>query len=164
LCPPLQAWGEKVEVKVGAKAPVFVQEDMDGNPVDLSQYIGKQVVVLDFWSIYCSTCVEEIPYLLSLQEKYDLEDLVIIGINLDAYGVPRVRKFIKGYEHKITYPVVIDSLKRDISQRYQVSLVPTTIVIAKDGSVKMKKVGFKKGDQEILFDLVADLLNGEGTD
>lgn len=162
LCPTVRAWGQNADVKVGMQAPVFASDDLKGNPFDLSDYIGKYVVVLDFWSIYCSTCVEEIPHLLTLQEEYGLEEIVIIGVNMDAYGVPRVHKFLKGFEPRITYPVVIDTLKRDISQKYQVALVPTTIVISKDGVIKMKKVGFKKGDQKELFELIGSLVEGEG--
>jgi thiol-disulfide isomerase/thioredoxin len=159
----LVAWADNAEVRVGEPAPVFAGEDLQGSPFDLSDFIGKYVVVLDFWSIYCSTCVEEIPHLLSLQEKFGLEDVVVIGVNMDAYGVPRVHRFMKGFEPAITYPVVMESLKREISQSYQVSLLPTTIVIAKDGVIRMKKVGFKKGDQKELFELVSGLLALEET-
>lgn len=158
LGPAPVTWAEDTEVKVGEPAPVFAGEDLQGTPFDLSDYLGKYVVVLDFWSIYCSTCVEEIPHLLSLQKEFGLEDVAVIGVNMDAYGIPRVHRFMKGFEPTITYPVVMESLKREISQRYKVSLLPTTIVIAKDGTIRMKKVGFKKGDQKELFDLVAELL------
>jgi len=158
LSPASVGRADNTEVKVGAPAPVFSGEDLKGTPFDLSDYLGKYVVVLDFWSIYCSTCVEEIPHLLTLQEKFDLEDVVVIGVNMDAYGVPRVHRFMKGFEPAITYPVVMESLKREISQSYKVSLLPTTIVIAKDGVIKMKKVGFKKGDQKQLFELVGGLI------
>ena len=66
-----------------------------------------------------------------------------------------------GFEPQITYPVVMESLKREISQSYQVSLLPTTIVISKDGVIKMRKVGFKKGDQKELFELVGGLLDSK---
>jgi len=145
-------------VDVGSDAPPFVLKDLEGKEFDLSEYLGKQVVLLDFWSIYCSTCVEEIPHLLSLYEKYAEKGLVVIGVNMDAYGLPRVKKFIRGFEYKITYPVVIDTLKRDVSRSYQVNLLPTTVLIDKTGKIKLKRVGFKKGDEKELFATVGRLL------
>jgi thiol-disulfide isomerase/thioredoxin len=116
---------------------------------DLQPYLGKKVIMLDFWSIYCVSCVQEMPRLIELQNKYS-DDLMTVGVDLDSFGTKRVIKFLKQYEKKtktkITYPIVVDK-RRKVAAQYSVSVLPTTIIIDKQGKITYYHVGYKPGDE-----------------
>ncbi len=68
-----------------ARSPVpaadFQLRTLEGKPVRLSDYRGK-VVLINFWTTWCSACVGEMPALVALQKKHN-DKLVILGVSLD---------------------------------------------------------------------------------
>ncbi|MCL4786433.1 MAG: redoxin domain-containing protein [Verrucomicrobia bacterium] len=68
-----------------ARRPVpaadFQLHTLEGKPVRLSDFRGK-VVLMNFWTTWCSACVGEIPALVALQKKHG-DKLVILGVSLD---------------------------------------------------------------------------------
>ena len=62
-------------------APDFQLSTLEGKPVRLSDYRGK-VVLLNFWTTWCTACVGEMPALVALQKQYG-DKLVILGVSLD---------------------------------------------------------------------------------
>jgi thiol-disulfide isomerase/thioredoxin len=63
----------------------------------ISDYKGK-VVVLDFWATYCPPCLEEIPHLVSLQDKFGGDGLRVIGLHV---GGPDDRPFVPDFVTKL---------------------------------------------------------------
>lgn len=55
---------------VGSKAPAVTVQSLDGKAVDLSQYIGKAPVLIEFWATWCPNCRELMPTLLETERKY----------------------------------------------------------------------------------------------
>jgi len=51
-------------------APNFTLKDADGNPVNLTDYRGK-VVLVNFWATWCGPCMAELPYERELVEQYE---------------------------------------------------------------------------------------------
>jgi peroxiredoxin len=145
-------------LKEGDPFPHFVTPDMNGANVDTKALQGqKKVLLIDFWSIYCSSCLQEMPFIVALHTKYKDKGLQGIGIDLDAYGTARVKKFIDGLDFKIPYPTVIDA-KMDIKNKLGVSMLPTTIVVDAGGVVRLFHVGYKPGFEKELEELLVKLL------
>ncbi|MDF1535018.1 MAG: TlpA disulfide reductase family protein [bacterium] len=142
----------------GQPSPIWpAMADMNGEMRGLEPHLGKDVILLDFWSIYCVSCVQEMPSLVDLYEKYKDQGLMVYGVDLDSFSPRRVGKFIDGLNFKITYPVIIDQ-KREIAGAYKVGMLPTTIIIGKDGKVKMFHIGYKPGDEKEFDHLIESLL------
>lgn len=76
-------------------APDFALPDLEGRTVRLSDYRGR-VVLLNFWTTWCTACQEEIPALNALQEQLGSE-AVILGISLDF--VPDTHGHVGGHSH-----------------------------------------------------------------
>jgi peroxiredoxin len=151
--------GLAASLKVGDKAPTWAPiADMAGEMRSLEDHLGKDVVMLDFWSIYCVSCIQEMPSLVALYDKYKDKGFVIYGIDLDSFSPKRVEKFIKGLNFEITYPVIIDR-KRKVATAYKVGMLPTTIIIGKDGKVKLFHIGYKPGDEDEFDHIIKSLLN-----
>ena len=156
FCVP--ANGPAASLKVGDKAPVWEPiADRGGEIRSLEDHLGKNVIMLDFWSIYCVSCIQEMPSLVALYDKYKDKGLITYGVDLDSFSPRRVEKFIKGLNFEITYPVIIDR-KRQIATTYNVNMLPTTIIIGKDGKVKLFHIGYKPGDEDEFDHLIESLL------
>jgi peroxiredoxin len=141
-------------IKEGDSAPIFSGRTIDNQRLDYAQMKGKKVVVLEFWSIYCASCIEEMPKLIEIHNDFSDKGLVVIGVNLDSFGTQRVVKFMEGMETKINFPVVIDK-DRKIGTMFGAMILPTTLVIDVRGKVRFLHVGYKPGDEKRLRNAIA---------
>jgi thiol-disulfide isomerase/thioredoxin len=92
---------------------------------------GK-VVLIDFWATWCSGCVEELPAVQKLYEKYKDQGFMVIGVH-SKQGGDKAEASLK--EHKVTFPVVVDD---DTSvNRYAVSGWPTYFLVDRQGKVTL---------------------------
>jgi len=141
-------------IKEGDPAPMFSGLTIDNQKIDFAQLKGKKVVVLDFWSIYCASCIEEMPGLIELHNEFKDKGLMMIGVNLDSFGTHRVVKFMQGMENKITFPVIIDKT-RQVATSFNAMVLPTTLVIDASGKIRYYHVGYKPGDEKKLRGIIA---------
>ena len=117
-------------------APDFTLPQLDGQPLRLSSYRGK-VVLLDFWATWCVPCREEIPHFVELQEKYRTSGLQIIGVSLDD-GPEPVRTFYQQFH--LNYPVVMGTAKT--GELYGGVLgLPIAFVLDEEGRIRAKHIG-----------------------
>ena len=118
-------------------APDFTLYTLDGDEVKLSDYLGK-VVILDFWATWCPPCRKGIPDLISIQNEYK-DDLVVIGISLDQPATQdQLIPFIKNYG--INYPIVLGDL--EVSAAYgNIQAIPTSFIIDQEGNIINKHIG-----------------------
>lgn len=123
--------------KTGGKD--FTLTDLEGNPVSLSDYRGK-VVMLEFWATWCAPCRLSVPELIELHEKYGDRGFAIIAISLDEVA-EKVREFKEEFD--IPYVIVIDD--KDVNSAYGVFSIPTTFLLDKNGEVVKKHMGFARG-------------------
>ena len=141
-------------LKEGDPAPIFCGQTTDNQKIDFAQLKGKKIVLLDFWSIYCASCIEEMPRLSELHNDFKDKGLVVIGVNLDSFGTHRVVKFMQGMENKIVFPVIIDKT-RQIATTFNAMVLPTTLLIDASGKIRFYHVGYKPGDEKQLRSIVA---------
>ncbi|HEY5997710.1 MAG TPA: TlpA disulfide reductase family protein [bacterium] len=158
-CVLLALPGTAHALKAGDPFPHFVAPDMSGAMID-TKAIGKKVIFIEFWSIYCSSCVAQMPHVVKMYDKLKDQGLQCIGIDMDSYGVARVKKFLDGLEFKVTYPNIIDA-KMQIKALLGVSILPTTIVVDTTGKVALFHVGYKPGFEVEMEEFVKKLLPGK---
>jgi peroxiredoxin len=126
---------ETFEQWIDIEAPDFTIKDLDGKPIKLSDFKGRRVI-LDFWATWCPPCKMEIPHFIKLREKYEQNDLVIIGISSEDQNT--LRSFAD--KQKINYPLAIE---QDMPAPYSdVTSLPTTFFIDRDGIIKKVLVGY----------------------
>lgn len=126
------------------KVEAFSGKTVGHEDFNLEPYLGKVPILLDFGSIYCSSCVQSIPHLIVLQNQYK-DKLKVVGVNLDTFGIVRVRRFFKTFEKNLNFPILIDR-SLQVSKQFDVSTLPTYIFIDKEGNIASKIVGY---DEEI---------------
>ena len=147
-------------ITVGERAIPFDGETLTGETVRLGDFIGKKVILLKFGSIYCSTCISSLEDISRLQRRFKPADLQIVGVNLDVYGIPRVRRFYRGYSSIIRYPMVIDE-KLAASHPYNIQSIPAHVVIDKAGVVRYVSTGASDEDMKILEEVLGKVIRGE---
>lgn len=120
-------------VAVGKQAPDFTQNDTAGNPVSLSSFRGKYVLI-DFWASWCGPCRQENPAVVEAWHKFHDKGFEILGISLD-----RDKKSWKDAIHQdhLTWTHVSDLKYWDnaIVKVYGVQGVPQNFLIDPNGRI-----------------------------
>lgn len=138
---PVRAQDEGIAL--GTKAPAVVVNDIDGKPVDLADYIGRQPVLLEFWATWCSVCEELLPQVKAAHAKYG-ESVAFFGVNVTVNQTEeRVRRWIAS--HDPPYRTLYDD--KGVSTRAYGAPVTSYIVII-DAAGKVAYTG-TGADQDI---------------
>ena len=151
--------------EVGARAPDFSLPTMDGDTATLAQYRG-QVVLLNFWATWCPPCVYEMPSMERLYQDMRERGFVVIGISVDVDPGEwdeqgRSQGIVREYAERlgVTFPVLLDP-DGTIESVYNVSGLPTTYVIGRDGRIEGRVVGGREWDSEEYRGRIEELLGG----
>lgn len=132
---------------VGKYPPDFRIQLINGDDFHLAENIGKKIIILNFFAIWCEPCKREIPELNSYYKKHQQENFILIGIEQGEES-KKVLKFMQ--ENKIEFPVGIDE-EGDIKELYEISSYPIAIFIGFDGKIKLYHQGAIT-NAEIAFD------------
>lgn len=144
---------ESITTEVNAKAPGLASVSLDNRNIRSIDFIGDKVILLEFWSVFCTSCIQEMPFLGELYEKYREDGLEVIGINTDYFGNERIRRFFNRLEPRPVYPVIHDQ-SQEISRAFNVEAIPVTILIDSSGWIRMYHLGYKPEDQKTIEKMV----------
>jgi thiol-disulfide isomerase/thioredoxin len=122
-----------------AKSLNFTLSDVNNQPVDMRNMLGK-VVIVDFWDTWCGPCRKEIPHFVELYHEYNDDGLEIVGVAFARNGLEAVKKF--GDEYKINYT---NGIMNDEAAKIfgRPPSIPTTFIINQNGEIHEKIVGFR---------------------
>ncbi|HEX7637863.1 MAG TPA: TlpA disulfide reductase family protein [Burkholderiaceae bacterium] len=136
----LPLFAHAAAIRPGAPAPDFTLHATDGRNLRLDELRG-QVVLVNFWATWCGPCREEMPHLDTLYGKYRKSGFVLLGVNIDDdpnTALATARKL------GVSFPVLLDTDKQ-VSKRYDLSTMPSTVVIDRDGKVRYVHRGYRDG-------------------
>ncbi len=130
--------GAEQGVRIGNPAPDFQLLNLEGQNVSLSNLRGKPVLV-NFWASWCPPCRAEMPFIQEIFEDEEWSDkgLVILAINIGERP-STAKRFMAS--NGLSFPVPLDT-SQNVALKYNVSAIPTTLLIDKDGIIKAIKVG-----------------------
>lgn len=163
-CPPSTGPGAKSstssggdDVKAGAQATDFTLRDSEGRNVSLSDYLGKQVILIDFWATWCVPCQAAIPHLKSLYETRKDKGFVVLGIAMDGpETIAQVPTFVQRYQ--MTFPVLLDDETKVVGVYNPKRTAPLSLLIDKSGKIVKIRSGYNAGDEKLIEDEVDALL------
>ncbi len=125
---------------VGSYAMDFTQNDTLDNPVSLSSFKGKYVLV-DFWASWCGPCRAENPNVVKAFNQYKDKNFTVLGVSLDR---PNAKdKWLKAiHDDNLTWTQVSD-LKywdNEVAKQYGIRAIPQNLLIDPQGKIIAKNL------------------------
>lgn len=132
---------------IGQEAPDLSLVDLNGQPVDLSDYRGR-LVLLNFWATWCGPCRMEVPGLVAVQKAYGDRGFTVVAVNL---GEPQEQVQAFAQDNGMDFPILLDPEGRSQSL-YPTRGIPTSFILDQEGVIRQVVVGAM--DEEMLAWLV----------
>ena len=123
-------------------APNFALQSNGGAKVSSAQYKGD-VVMINFWATWCVPCRTEMPKLEALYQRYNKLGFKLLAVNVEN-NPEGVKKWLA--ETPVSFPVLFDT-KSEVSKLYKVETMPTTVIVAKDGTMRYIHHGYQAGTE-----------------
>ncbi len=141
---------------IGKEAPDLRAQLLSGGEFNLSDHKGKNVIIMDFWATWCGPCVYGLPILSEVANEYKDKGVVFVAVNQG--DEPQViQAFLD--RKQLSFPVGLDQTG-ERGMKYNVSGIPHTVIIGKDGKVATVHVGMALNLKDILKQELDTLLSG----
>lgn len=125
---------------IGSVAADFTQADTLGNPVSLSSFRGKYVL-LDFWASWCGPCRQENPTVVQNYHKFKDKNFTVLGVSLDRPGQKaRWLQAIQADNLTWTHVSDLQFWNNAVAQQYRVQSIPQNFLIGPDGKIVAKNL------------------------
>ena len=134
-------------------APDFTLRTMSGPNMRLAEQRGR-VVMVNFWATWCGPCRQEMPQLDRLYQKYKSSGFVLLGVNVDDDVLKAAD--VAG-KLGVSFPVLLDTDKA-VSRLYDLSTMPSTVLIDRDGKVRYVHRGYLTGYEDNYDKQIRELL------
>ena len=143
----------RASVQLASAAPDFTLKSVGGPNLRLQEQRG-QVVMINFWATWCGPCRQEMPHLNRIYDKYRSAGFVLLGVNID--DDPRAAADLAA-KLGLRFPVLLDTEKK-VSRVYDMSAMPATLLIDRDGRVRHIHRGYRDGVEQTYEEQVRALL------
>jgi peroxiredoxin len=142
-----EAHARRAALKVGTVFPDFSEKDIAGQPISVSKYKGK-VVLVDFWATWCGPCMAELPNVLAAYEKYHDKGFEIVGVSLDE-KLEELKTTLA--EKKMTWQQYFDGKGWDseVPKKYGIIEIPATFLLDRDGRIVAQDLHGTDLDQQL---------------
>nr|WP_321236704.1 TlpA disulfide reductase family protein [uncultured Psychroserpens sp.] len=127
-------------------------KDISGNAFDFSTAEGK-VVVINFWATWCPPCIAEMPSLEALYQNYKTNDDVVF-LFVSNEDKEKLYEFTvhHGYTFEVYQPI------NNYPEYFNVSSIPRTFIIGKNGDIVIDKSGAADWNSERVTNTIDELL------
>jgi cytochrome c biogenesis protein CcmG, thiol:disulfide interchange protein DsbE len=139
---PLMIFMLTLQVELISAEPLSgdnIQLETDKGVISLQSLRGK-VIYLDFWASWCSPCQKSFPWMNEMHQKYSDKGLVIVAVNVDEKRVDASRLLTK---IPADFIIAYDS-EGKLAPSFGLKAMPSSYVIAADGSIAYRHIGFKE--------------------
>jgi len=139
--------------QIGDLPPDALGKDGNGNPVRVSDYRGK-IVVISFWASWCLPCRQEMPWLARIQQQATRDKLLVVAVNWKESR----EKFraIRNSLKDIDLTLVSDA-NGNVGAYYGVHAIPHMVIVGRDGRIARVHVGYSADGIPELVDEINEL-------
>jgi peroxiredoxin len=137
----------KPPVAGGGSVSDFTLDDVDGQARSLSDYLGKNVILISFWATWCEPCKKEMDQLQTLFDAHKDKGLMILSISMDEPETQGdARPFVK--QRGFTFPVLLDAETLVTNQLNPRRAAPFSLIIGRDQKISWEHEGYVPGDEK----------------
>jgi thiol-disulfide isomerase/thioredoxin len=121
---------------VGAPAPMFESIDTEGAPFSLAEALKQGPAMIVFWSLFCASCMEELPLIEQEQAKF-AGKVQVFAVNLDE--APRA-KTVKGFSKQQGFTLrmllnKVEGREFNIDGAFKIKATPALYLVNRDGTI-----------------------------
>lgn len=127
----------------GTPAPDFTLQDINGNPVTLSSFRGRKVVLV-FWASWCPDCRAEVPDLKALAAKANPEQVAFVSISFDKTEEALQRYVAENYLPGVQLYDPAGKKDSQVAAAFHVKWIPSLYVLDAQGKVELSTVMIEK--------------------
>jgi thiol-disulfide isomerase/thioredoxin len=98
--------------------------------------------MVNFWATWCVPCRQEMPHLEALYQKYNGLGFELLAVNVEKNNAAGARKWLE--ETPVTFTVLTDP-NNEVTKLYKVQTMPSTVIVARDGTMRFIHHGYKPG-------------------
>lgn len=146
----------------GKVIPDFELYDLNGENVSFYDVLasGPGPTVLSFWYVACEPCKDEHVELQNLLDEYEDDGLVVVAVSVDSSKtVSGVKPYIRGNGY--TFIVLLD-IDSNVELTLGVPYEPYTFLVDWEGNVIHEKLGYRKGDEKVLEEVIVEYIESGG--
>ncbi len=128
-------------IDIGKRGPAAAVQTLDGKDADLSSYVGKGPVLIEFWATWCPNCRELEPDLIATQRKYAAK-VRFVGVAVSVNQSPaKIKAYIA--KHGIRHDILFDATGK-AAEAYDVPATSYVVVLNAKGNVVYTGLGGKQ--------------------
>jgi peroxiredoxin len=136
----------KSAADVGTSAQDFTTRDTTGSTYRLSDHMGKEVILIDFWATWCVPCLEEMPHLERMWEKYKSRGFSVLAVSMDGpETIADVPAFAR--RNQMNFTVLLDEDSSIAGIYNPRKSAPLSVIIDRAGHVVATREGYNAGDE-----------------
>ncbi|HHO59523.1 MAG TPA: TlpA family protein disulfide reductase [Thiotrichales bacterium] len=143
-------------LKQPVKAEPFELDNLDEEPVKLSDYRGR-VIMLNFWATWCPPCVREMPSMERLNRQFGKENFTVLALN-QMEDEDQVFAFTGQLELEPTFTILFDKDSK-VANQYGVRGLPTTYLIDKKGYIRYRAIGGRLFNHPEVLKIIRQLMD-----
>jgi peroxiredoxin len=135
---------QPVELIEGAQIPDVQMSRLDGTQVSVSD-LPHKVMMINFWATWCEACMEEMPSIVALREKYKAQGFEVLAVNVDenpTQAAPPTAKKLG-----MNFPIFTDK-SNALAEMFDVHAIPLTVIINKDRKILYVESGGRDWNAE----------------
>ncbi|MFQ6614338.1 MAG: TlpA family protein disulfide reductase [Fidelibacterota bacterium] len=129
-----------------SRIPDFTVKLLNGKTMTVQDLVKDGPVLIDFWATWCVPCRKEMRYLNAFHQQYTADGFKVLAIDQDTpKSLAKVRSLIRSNRYE--FLVGLDPNKQ-ISQKLNAVVLPTTLIVDRDGTIRWQHQGYIPGDEQ----------------
>ena len=142
------------------KVPNVRLKMLDGTSARLHDFLKDGPMLLDFWATWCEPCKKQMYHLNKFHKHFKDIGLKVLTINTDTpKSMGKVKSYVRSKKFK--FFVAVDP-NGQVKKKLKAQLMPTTILVGKDGSIIYRHQGYSPGDEHDILKNITDHLDKKG--